>query len=71
MAGNLIEKSLHGDTAGQPQGNCCNAKSSLEEIPLGEEVATISPTGAPINLSLNAQPSRRDGPILTSPFGTT
>ena len=45
MAGNLIEKSLHGDTAFQPHGNCCNAKSSLEEIPLGEEVATISPTG--------------------------
>jgi len=71
MAGNLIAKSLHGDTAFQPHGNCCNAKSSLEEIPFGEEVATISPTGAPINLSLNAQPSRRDGPILTSPFGTT
>ena len=45
MAGNLIEKSLHGDTADQPQGNCCNAKSLLEEIPHGEEVATISPTG--------------------------
>jgi hypothetical protein len=37
MAGNLIAKSLHGDTAGQPQRNCCNAKSSLEEIPLGEK----------------------------------
>ena len=45
MAGNLIAKSLHGHTAGQPQGNCCNAKSSLEDIPLGEELATISPTG--------------------------
>jgi len=45
MAGNLIEESLHGDTAGQPQGNYRNAKSSLEIVPLGEEVATISPSG--------------------------
>jgi hypothetical protein len=57
MAGNLIAKSLHGHKAGQPQGNLLQRKSSLEEIPLGEEVATISPTGAPINISLNAQVS--------------